>query len=305
MTDLDQAAERLSRRLAGAVSRRSLLRSLGGSPAGAASPPLLPVARGAAPSATGKAQDPGDPASCDYWRYCAIDGFLRLLRGVRDGLPARYRAGADHLEAPAAIPPTGATTSFRTIAAARPRAGVACATAIKATARSTGRRSQTTTTGAGSKSNIPYHCTVSRIVGVADKAGSARGAARFSPSFSSRAAPSPNANRARQNYLIHCMGCHGKRAAFSRSSAFVQTDAGEGRHTSPQGRDATPCVSRASPRRPWTMPRRPGPELGVGRVQQCGGGAAGGAVHCRRGRAFAAAPLARSDRGAGSRSQGG
>jgi methylamine dehydrogenase light chain len=26
--------------------------------------------------ASGLDQDPGDQASCDYWRYCAIDGFL-------------------------------------------------------------------------------------------------------------------------------------------------------------------------------------------------------------------------------------
>jgi methylamine dehydrogenase light chain len=52
--------------------------------AGAASLPLLPVARAAddaasgkdAPVSSGNLQDPGDQASCDYWRYCAIDGSL-------------------------------------------------------------------------------------------------------------------------------------------------------------------------------------------------------------------------------------
>jgi len=54
---------------------------------GTAGLPLLPVARaagggggnmypGVAAQSTGNVDDPGDPASCDYWRYCAIDGFL-------------------------------------------------------------------------------------------------------------------------------------------------------------------------------------------------------------------------------------
>ena len=53
---------------------------------GDAAVPLLPVARGAeikpAGGASGAAApgtaapDPGDPSSCDYWRHCAIDGYL-------------------------------------------------------------------------------------------------------------------------------------------------------------------------------------------------------------------------------------
>lgn len=49
---------------------------------GAAAAPLLPVARThagerlPAPNESGLAGDPGDPQSCDYWRHCAIDGFI-------------------------------------------------------------------------------------------------------------------------------------------------------------------------------------------------------------------------------------
>lgn len=68
---LDRAGEQWSRALAQRGSRRSVLRWLGSWMIGAASLPLLPVARGVAAP-----QDAGDPASCDYWRYCAIDGFL-------------------------------------------------------------------------------------------------------------------------------------------------------------------------------------------------------------------------------------
>ena len=58
--------------------------------AGTASLPLLPVSRADAadsgpatptsskdqPISSGNLQDPGDQTSCDYWRYCAIDGSL-------------------------------------------------------------------------------------------------------------------------------------------------------------------------------------------------------------------------------------
>ena len=74
----DRITERFSRGVARRTSRRGLLGVLGGSVVGAASIPLLPVAR-AAGSGQPKAADipdPGDDTTCEYWRYCAIDGFL-------------------------------------------------------------------------------------------------------------------------------------------------------------------------------------------------------------------------------------
>jgi methylamine dehydrogenase light chain len=92
---LDEITERMARGLAKRTSRRSALTMLGGLLVGAAAFPLLPIARGATPAGdpvdnrasypnsgqkppqqTGNPQDPGDPTSCDYWRYCAIDGSL-------------------------------------------------------------------------------------------------------------------------------------------------------------------------------------------------------------------------------------
>jgi methylamine dehydrogenase light chain len=75
----DSFTERSARGLARSTSRRSLITRLGWILTGAAALPLLPVARGAAPPAavTGvPSDDPSDPLSCDYWRNCAIDGFL-------------------------------------------------------------------------------------------------------------------------------------------------------------------------------------------------------------------------------------
>lgn len=78
MNWLDKLLESSSRGLAKRVSRRSWLATLGGGLVGAASLPLLPVAR-ASSAGQPKSEDvpdTGDPLSCDYWRYCAIDGFL-------------------------------------------------------------------------------------------------------------------------------------------------------------------------------------------------------------------------------------
>ena len=89
MNLLDKVFEKTSRGIAQRTSRRSVLTKLGMVFAGASALPLLPVARaseseaghgggstGVAPQSMDNLQDPGDPTQCDYWRYCAIDGFL-------------------------------------------------------------------------------------------------------------------------------------------------------------------------------------------------------------------------------------
>lgn len=84
---LDKLTVNTSRRLAQNSSRRSFLTRFGTVLVGGAAIPLLPVARasaapsggmypGVAEQSSGVQGDPGDPSQCDYWRYCAIDGFL-------------------------------------------------------------------------------------------------------------------------------------------------------------------------------------------------------------------------------------
>lgn len=78
------AMEKVTRRIARQSSRRGFLGKLGGLLVGAAAIPLLPVARAssAGPASrvpaqsTGNPMDPGDPTTCDYWRYCGIDGYI-------------------------------------------------------------------------------------------------------------------------------------------------------------------------------------------------------------------------------------
>src|ERR1700676_679830 len=93
VAQIDHLAEKMLRGFASRTSRRSMFGVLGGFLAGAATLPLLPVARAAdsesgpgpgsdpnsgqtAPQGSGNGQDPGDPTKCDYWRYCAVDGSL-------------------------------------------------------------------------------------------------------------------------------------------------------------------------------------------------------------------------------------
>ena len=77
VSGLDKLTERSARGLARRSSRRGWLKALGGALAGFAAMPLLPVARAQSQGEmTQGVPETGDPQSCDYWRYCAIDGFL-------------------------------------------------------------------------------------------------------------------------------------------------------------------------------------------------------------------------------------
>lgn len=84
---IDRLTEAGARGLARALSRRSFLGRLGAVLTGSAALPLLPVARmaaaeqaeppGTAPAPPEGIEGPeGDPTKCEYWRHCAIDGFL-------------------------------------------------------------------------------------------------------------------------------------------------------------------------------------------------------------------------------------
>jgi methylamine dehydrogenase light chain len=87
MNRIDDWFARFARELAQKTSRRSFLTRLGTVLLGGASVPLLPVARAAsqprepAPGEPDPSTPVGDPNRCDYWRHCAIDGFLASCCG--------------------------------------------------------------------------------------------------------------------------------------------------------------------------------------------------------------------------------
>src|SRR5580692_5225081 len=76
MRSLDQLFEHSSRSLARRTSRRSLLGTLGQILTGAALLPLLPIDRAGRAHAADAKPKADSPESCEYWKYCAIDGFL-------------------------------------------------------------------------------------------------------------------------------------------------------------------------------------------------------------------------------------
>ncbi len=73
---LDKFSENSARSIARKSSRRGFIARVGTLILGGASIPLLPVARADHSARAPAPAESGDPHSCDYWRYCAIDGFL-------------------------------------------------------------------------------------------------------------------------------------------------------------------------------------------------------------------------------------
>lgn len=87
-TGIDRLVEWLSRGIARRSSRRSFLARLAAAVAGGMLLPVLPVDRLAS---RGHAAEEGDPTSCDYWRYCAVDGYLCSCCG---GAPGKCPPGS-------------------------------------------------------------------------------------------------------------------------------------------------------------------------------------------------------------------
>lgn len=77
---LDRFFEHQTRRAAQRTGRRSMLATLGKVMVGTMALPVLPFDRSAHAAGThgGKAAGPqaNDETACDYWKYCAVDGFL-------------------------------------------------------------------------------------------------------------------------------------------------------------------------------------------------------------------------------------
>ena len=76
MQILDRLFEDSARALARRTSRRSLLGTLGPLLTGAALLPLLPINRGSRAQAAEAGKKKLDQEDCEYWKYCAIDGYL-------------------------------------------------------------------------------------------------------------------------------------------------------------------------------------------------------------------------------------
>lgn len=73
---MDSIAERQVRRTAQLSGRRSALATIGKWMVAGAAVPMLPFDRSARHAHAAGVTTSQDPAACDYWRNCALDGFL-------------------------------------------------------------------------------------------------------------------------------------------------------------------------------------------------------------------------------------
>jgi methylamine dehydrogenase light chain len=71
----DRLSESATRLSAQRIGRRSVLSALGAGLAGGALLPMLPFDRSGGAAHAASVREEGDE-TCEYWRHCAIDGFL-------------------------------------------------------------------------------------------------------------------------------------------------------------------------------------------------------------------------------------
>ena len=174
MSWFDSAVESTARHLARRLSRRGLLGCLGGALVGATSLPLLPVARGAAPTPAaaapkpGAAPDPGDPKTCEYWRHCAIDGFLcSCCGGTQHSCPPGTEPSAVTWIGTCHNPGDGRDyiVSYNDCCGKSSCGRCLCNRNENDKPLYVPYQSNDYNWCVGSKSGIAYHCSVSRIVG--------------------------------------------------------------------------------------------------------------------------------------------
>jgi methylamine dehydrogenase light chain len=183
----DSLIEGSARSLAKRTSRRGFIGSLGAMLVGASVLPLLPVARGAAPpeasktpgakgsgnpadAAGDKAKHVNDPTSCDYWRHCAIDGYLcGCCGGSENSCPPGTQMSAITWVGTCHNPADGKdyVISYNDCCGKATCGRCLCNRNERDTPLYVPFQSNDYNWCSGSAKNIPYHCSTARIVSVA------------------------------------------------------------------------------------------------------------------------------------------
>ena len=167
----DLFAEHTARSLSRRTSRRSFLGTLGMFIVGSSTIPLLPVARGqeAKPSSDGAHSDPN---SCDYWRHCAIDGFLcGCCGGSSTSCPPGTDMSAVTWIGTCHNPADGRdyVISYNDCCGKTSCGRCFCNRNERDTPLyQPGQSNDYDWCSGNSKANVPYHCSTARIVGAAE-----------------------------------------------------------------------------------------------------------------------------------------
>jgi methylamine dehydrogenase light chain len=172
---LDSLAEGSARSLAKRTARRSVLGYLGALLVGASALPLLPVARGATPPHSTKPDDKSkhvnDSTSCDYWRHCAIDGYLcGCCGGSENSCPPGTEMSAVTWVGTCHNPIDGRdyVVSYNDCCGKATCGRCLCNRNERDTPLYVPFQSNDYNWCSGSaKANVPYHCSTARIVSVA------------------------------------------------------------------------------------------------------------------------------------------
>ena len=170
---LDTLTEQSTRQMARRTSRRSLLASLGTMLVGASALPLLPVMRGAlaAEGQGGAGANSNDPSSCDYWRHCAIDGFLcNCCGGSQSACPPGTEMSLVTWVGTCHNPADGKdyAISYNDCCGKSSCGRCLCNRNERDTPLYVPFQSNDYNWCSGTtKSNIPYHCSTARVVGEA------------------------------------------------------------------------------------------------------------------------------------------
>jgi methylamine dehydrogenase light chain len=173
MSRVDAWVESSVRDLARRTTRRGLLARTCALLFGASALPLLPIARGAPqPSdSSGAVSDPGDPRTCEYWRHCAIDGFLcSCCGGTQHSCPPGTEPSAITWIGTCHNPAdnTDYVISYNDCCGKSSCGRCFCnRNEGDSSLFQPGKSNDYNWCSGNSKANIPYHCSTARIVGAA------------------------------------------------------------------------------------------------------------------------------------------
>lgn len=168
MKHLDSWAESATRNSARAGSRRAFLSRLGTSLIGVGAVTLLPVYRGSAQAEDSKGEK-GDPTSCEYWRHCAIDGYLcGCCGGSLTSCPPGTVASDITWIGTCREPVSGKDyiISYNDCCGKSACGRCVCQRSEGNTPIYRPQTSNHLNWCSGSQANVPYHCSLSVVIGI-------------------------------------------------------------------------------------------------------------------------------------------